>query len=163
MKHLLIMRHAKSAWSDATLRDIDRPLNKRGERDAPEMAERLKTRSLVPQRMIASPARRALRTAQLLAAQFDYPVADIEIVEELYEAGTGDWLALIGALPESLECVLAVGHNPTITELASLLCPAARIDNVPTCGVLHLGYGNTPWRAVAGARPLEWDFDYPKR
>jgi len=81
----------------------------------------------------------------------------------LYEAGTGDWLALIGALPEALECVLAVGHNPTITELANLLCPAARIDNVPTCGVLHLGYGSTPWCAVAGTRPLEWDFDYPKR
>ena len=163
MKHLLIVRHAKSAWSDASLRDFDRPLNKRGEHDAPEMGARLKSRSLVPQQMIASPARRALRTAQLLAAQFDYPVADIEIVDGLYEAGTGDWLALIGALPEALECVLAVGHNPTITELANLLCPAARIDNVPTCGVLRLGYGSTPWCAVAGTRPLEWDFDYPKR
>lgn len=163
MKQLLIVRHAKSAWSDATLRDFDRPLNKRGEHNAAEMGARLKARSLVPQQVISSPARRALRTAQLVAAQFDYPAANIEIVDELYEAGTGDWLALIGALSESLECVLVVGHNPTVTELASLLCPAARIDNVPTCGVLHLGYGNTPWRAVAGARPLEWDFDYPKR
>ena len=163
MKHLLIVRHAKSDWNDATLRDIDRPLNQRGERDAPEMGARLKKRSLVPQQLIASPARRALRTAQLLAAQFDYARADIEIVDALYEAGTGDWLALIGGLPESLGCVLVVGHNPSITELASLLCPAARIDDVPTCGVLHLGYGNTPWRCVAKASPLEWDFDFPKR
>ncbi len=163
MKHLLIVRHAKSGWNDATLRDIDRPLNQRGERDAPEMGARLKKRSLVPQQLIASPARRALRTAQLLAVQFDHAIADIEIVDALYEAGTGEWLSLIGALPETLECVLIVGHNPTITELASLLCPAARIDDVPTCGVLHLGYGNTPWRCVAKASPLEWDFDFPKR
>ncbi len=162
MKHLLIVRHAKSDWNDGTLRDIDRPLNKRGERDAPEMGARLKKRSLVPQQVIASPARRALRTAQLLAAQFDYALADIEIIDALYEAGVGDWLALIRALPEPLECVLVVGHNPTITELANLLCAAARIDNVPTCGVLHLGYGNTPWRSVAKVSPLEWDFDYPR-
>jgi phosphohistidine phosphatase len=72
-------------------------------------------------------------------------------------------VALIAELPEALDCVLVVGHNPTLTELAGMLCPEARIDNLPTCGVLHLSYRKTTWRALVDSKPDRWDFDCPKR
>ena len=74
-----------------------------------------------------------------------------------------DVLAQIRALPASVDTVMMVGHNPEITALVAELCPGARIDNVPTCGVLCLDYEVRDWAGIAGARPVRWDFDFPKK
>jgi len=163
MKQLILVRHAKSSWSDPGQRDFDRPLNARGERNAPEMAARLAARGLRPQLIVASGARRALATAQLMAREFGYPKQDIEIVDALYEASPAVWLAQIAALPPRVDRALMVGHNPELTELANRLCPDARIDNVPTCGVLVLDFAVRDWASTAATRPSAWDFDYPRR
>jgi phosphohistidine phosphatase len=163
MKQLILVRHAKSSWSEAGQRDFDRPLNPRGERNAPEMAARLAARGLHPGLIVASGARRALATAQLIAKELGYPNKDIEIVDALYASSPRVWLEQIASLPARFDTVLMVGHNPELTELVNRLCPAARIDNVPTCGVLWLAYEVEDWAAVAAAKPSAWDFDYPKR
>jgi hypothetical protein len=62
-----------------------------------------------------------------------------------------------------VDAVLMVGHNPTLTELANLLCHGVRIDNVPTCGVLRLDYDLRSWSDVPRGSPADWSFDYPKR
>ena len=97
-----------------------------------------------------------------MAREFGIPKADIEIRDELYEASTETWLQAIAALPAKAACVMMVGHNPELTALANRLLPRARIDNVPTCGVLCLDYAIRDWAGIARAKPAHWHFDYPK-
>lgn len=164
MKQLILLRHAKSGWADGG-RDFDRPLSARGERDAPEMAARLAARGFRPQLIVASGARRALTTAQKMAAVFDYLLADIDIVDALYQASEQTWIAQIRALPVRCTAVLMVGHNPVITAVANRLCPLARIGHMPTCAMLWLQYppGVGAWPDVLQSVPAHWDFDCPKR
>ena len=72
MKTLFLVRHAKSSRNDAAMPDKDRPLNDRGKRDAPKMGERLAKRDVKPDLILSSPARRALRTAEIIAKKLDY-------------------------------------------------------------------------------------------
>ena len=162
MKELLLVRHAKSGWDDASLRDIDRPLNARGLKDAPEMGRRLLQRDLQPALIVTSPARRALSTAQLLAEVLGYAAADIEIKDELYAASEEIWLRTIRELPARCNSALIVGHNPEITAVANRLL-RSHIANVPTCGLLHVQYAARRWDKLDQQAPASWDFDYPKR
>ena len=163
MKRLILVRHAKSSWANPGQDDIDRPLNERGLRNAPNMARRLRERGQVPALAISSPARRALTTAQLMAAELGIAGADIRVEPSLYEASVEIWLRVIATLPAGVGSVLMVGHNPTLTELANQLCHALHIGNVPTCGVLCLDYDARSWKSVPDSQPGEWSFDYPKR
>lgn len=163
MKRLILVRHAKSSWADPGQDDIDRPLNDRGKRDAPEMARRLRERAEVPTLVMSSPARRALTTARLMVEEFGIARDEIVIEDALYEASVDTWLRAIAALPQAADAVLMVGHNPTLTDLGNVLCKAVRIDNIPTCGVLRLDYPLRSWEAVPDSEPSDWFFDYPKR
>ena len=162
MKELLLARHAKSGWDDASLRDIDRPLNARGLKDAPEMGRRLRERGLRLDLIVSSPARRALRTAQSLAEELGYAVANIEIKDDLYEASEDIWLRTIREIPARCNSALIVGHNPEITAVANRLT-RSHIANVPTCGILHVQYAARNWDRFDRTAPQTWDFDYPKR
>lgn len=156
-KTLLLVRHAKSCWKDSRLADIDRPLNKRGQRDAPEMGRRLRARSLVPERIVSSPAVRALTTARTIAEATGYD-DDVVIDDELYGAFPADVLDTVSYLPGDVHIAMVVGHNPTMTDLANQFADES-IDNVPTCGVLILEVPE--WFRVNEACLV--DFDYPKR
>ena len=79
MKTLFLIRHAKSNWADAALPDKDRPLNDRGQRDAPKMGERLAKRAVKPDLILSSPATRALKTAEIIAKTLDYRRKDIVV------------------------------------------------------------------------------------
>jgi phosphohistidine phosphatase len=162
MKQLILVRHAKSSWRDASLDDHERPLNARGLRNAPDMGARLARRGFAPQLVVASTARRALDTAELLARALDYPVARIEPMAELYACEPRDWLRCIHALPADADRVLMIGHNPEITAVCNMLAPL-RLDNVPTCGMLWLEYEGDDWRAIGHQDAARYDFDYPKR
>lgn len=163
MKRLILCRHAKSSWATPGQADIDRPLNERGLRNAPEMGRRLRERGETPVLMVSSPARRALATARLMADELGIAREDIVVEDALYEASVATWLTAIAALSAGADTVLMVGHNPTLTELANLLCRDVRIDNIPTCGVLRLDYELSSWAAVPRTQPADWSFDYPKR
>jgi phosphohistidine phosphatase len=162
VKTLILVRHAKSDWDDSSLADSERPLAKRGRRDAPRMAQRLLARGLPPERILSSPVRRAYDTACLFATGLGIETDAIETIDRLYAADAATWLEIAGRLPAQLASVLIVGHNPEITEVAGRLCPAP-IENMPTCAVLRLQYATADWREIAGLRPVHWDFDYPKR
>ncbi len=156
-KTLLLVRHAKSSWSDSELSDIDRPLNKRGRRNAPEMGCRLADREIMPDRIVSSPAVRALTTARLIASALDF-IDDIVVDEDLYGAYSQDVLDLVSEFPDQCRTVMVVGHNPTMTDLACRFADED-IDNVPTCGILTIQA--TAWTDIEYGRLL--DFDYPKR
>src|SRR5574338_873525 len=92
MKTLLLIRHAKSSWDDVSLSDFDRPLNDRGKRDAPIMAERLSEKNIEIDTFVSSPAKRAARTAKIFAEEFKMKKDDIVFKTELYMASADVFL-----------------------------------------------------------------------
>ena len=161
VKQLILVRHAKSDWGDPALGDHERPLNKRGQCNAPEMGERLAERKVRPDRIYTSSALRARTTAKIIAEALDYPAGDIEQVESLYHAGVSTWLDFISGLEDFLSCVMCFGHNPGLTELAHFEF-GCELNNLPTCGVLTLDFAADHWAKVPGTQPDQANFDYPK-
>src|SRR4029453_14327985 len=105
MKTLLLLRHAKSSWKDEGLDDHDRPLNKRGKRDAPRMGQLLKDENLLPDFLVVSSARRARKTAEHVIQHGGYR-GETRITGELYNASQDELLALVAALPAAAKRVL---------------------------------------------------------
>ncbi len=97
MKTLTLVRHAKSSWSDTRLSDGDRPLNKRGQRDAPVMGKRMVEHEIRPSLIISSPAKRAWSTAKLVAAEISYPIEFLQREDSLYHASIDEILGVIVA------------------------------------------------------------------
>jgi phosphohistidine phosphatase len=120
MKILSILRHAKSSWKDEALDDHDRPLNKRGARDAPRMGELIREQGLVPDTILSSTARRARDTALAVAAAAGFP-DDVRFTRQLYAAGPRAYLAALRELPAACGHAMVVGHNPGLEELLALL------------------------------------------
>lgn len=134
MKQLLLVRHAKSDWSDGSLADFDRPLNDRGHHDAPLMARFLAARGVAPTFLYSSPANRAYSTARLFAGEFGIAENDISTDEQLYEAHTQQLLDAPRRLPNAHDTVALFSHNPALTSAAAQFAEEY-IGNVPTCGV----------------------------
>ena len=120
MKTLLILRHAKSSWRDAGLADHDRPLNKRGLRDAPRMGRLLRQEDLLPDLIISSSAVRARKTAQMVIEAMGYD-GELRLARELYAAEPEAYLDTLQSLPDGFERVMVIGHNPGLEELLELL------------------------------------------
>ncbi len=146
MRRLLILRHAKSSWDEPGLDDHDRPLNDRGERDAPRMGRLLSRERIVPDRIVSSTAVRARRTAEQVAEACGYG-GEIVLTRRLYGADPGECLALLGELQDEDRTVLLVGHNPCLEELVERL--AGRAERMPTASLALLVFSVGSWREVA--------------
>jgi len=118
MKLLSILRHAKSSWKDSSLDDHDRPLNKRGLRDAPRVGEFLLEQGLVPDTILSSTARRARETALAVAAAAGFP-DDVRFTRLFYLAGPETYLEVLRDLPDSSGHAMVVGHNPGMEQLVA--------------------------------------------
>ena len=160
-KELILVRHAKSSSGDMNLDDHDRPLNGRGERNAPEMGVRLAGTGGRPQAMFTSTALRAATTAEIIAEAIGFPQGEIVREPGLYHAGVKDWLTWITGLDNAWNTVMAFGHNPGITELVADVWDLP-VLNVPTCGVVSLRFEIPEWENVADGKPMDALFDYPK-
>jgi phosphohistidine phosphatase len=160
MKTVILVRHGKSSWKDSSLRDRDRPLNKRGKRDAPLMGGRVAARGLRPDRMITSPAKRARRTARAFAEALNLEAFDID--DRIYEGTEIDLLALIREQDDAQSTVMIVGHNPVLTNVVNQLVPEP-ILNVPTCGVVMVDFDVVSWSEVGHGVAAHVHFDYPKK
>lgn len=145
MKTLLLMRHAKSSWKDTELSDIDRPLSKRGKQDAPFMGAVLKEKELVPQLILSSTAVRARQTAELLTAACNFG-GDIRYLDSFYLAEPSAYLHGLTDLPDVLERVMVIGHNPGLEGLLQLL--SGRIEALPTSTIAFLSLPVASWRDV---------------
>lgn len=161
MKHLILLRHAKSSWKDSTLDDAERPLAERGERDTPRMAERIKQRGTQPTLLLTSHARRALRTAEIVGRALGLGSAQTRTVPALYLASPNDIRRVLAAQDDAHDCVLLVGHNPGLTELVNELLPGLALDNLPTAGVVAVELAASAWNAAPMRGRLEY-LDYPK-
>ena len=163
MKRLLLLRPAKAVPATEPLADIDRPLAERGERNARRIGERLHRQGLRPTLILASPAARALRTAQLVAHAIGYPRKDIALARGLYLAESAGMIEIIAAQNAAIETLLVVGHNPGLTELVHRLLPAFDVDDLPTGAVVGLDYGDAvAWTGIERAAVALCYYDFPK-
>ncbi len=161
MKKLLIVRHAKSSWEDFTVSDFDRPLNDRGKRDAPMMAERLLGRGIVPDLAITSTAKRARKTAELFAKILSIPTENILENSSLYEAGVAAFYQVVVNAPVSASVVILFSHNPGITAFVNDLTEV-KVDDMPTCAVFAVETDIREWSEFRHANKQFLFFDYPK-
>jgi phosphohistidine phosphatase len=160
MKSLLLIRHAKSSW-DFNVEDFERPLNERGNKNAPEMAKRLLKKDVKIDAFVSSPAKRALATAAYFAEEYGKKVKNIIIVPALYNAAAESFYTGIEDLDNDDKTVAIFSHNPGITEFANSLTDT-RIDDMPTCAVFALKVDIKKWKDFREAKKEIWFFDYPK-
>lgn len=144
---LTLVRHAKSTWDYPELSDFERPLNERGRRDAPRMAQRAQALSKVS-RIISSPATRAITTARLFAEQLGIDFDAILIEAKLYDASRKTLLEVLTRIESKPEHVMLFGHNPGFSELAHTLGNSP-FDDLPTCAVVHFKLAVKQWQDVA--------------
>lgn len=149
IKTLYLLRHAKSSWKDASLTDRERPLNQRGHRDAPLMAQYLKQQGMVPTQVISSPAVRARSTAQHLLTVMGMEGDALRLDERLYCSGLQPVLALIEENLAEFDSLMLIGHNPVMSDCLQHLC-GYPVDPLPTAAVARLvNVGDS-------AQQLEW-------
>ena len=154
MKTLLLLRHAKSDWDDPSLRDFDRPLAARGERDAPRIGKALRKRGPLPDLIVSSPAARAKATieAVITAAKLD---VDVSFDETVYGASSPELMRLITGLPDAVSCVLLVGHNPGFEDLVGRL--SGSHERMPTAALACIEFRIDQWEDVKeGAGKFAW-------
>ena len=144
MRTLYLIRHAKSSWDHPGLRDFDRPLNPRGRKTAPKMAQLLVKDKVNPDLLVRSKEKRALTTAIFFAEAFDIKSDDIQLDQDIYEAIPHTIHKIISALPDDANTVFLFGHNPTFTEVANEFTDDF-IDNVPTCGIVKIMSSAENW------------------
>lgn len=161
MRTLLLVRHAKSSWSDFSLPDFDRPLNDRGKRDAPVMARRMRDKGVQIDAFISSPAKRAFKTASIFAKEYGREKSDIILIQELYLAVPAVFLRVIEQAADKHQTIAVFSHNNGITDFANELTDA-RIDEIQTCGIFAVKVDAGSWKDFAGARKEFWFYDSPK-
>lgn len=145
MKRLLLLRHAKSDWDDSSLRDRDRPLASRGERDAPRIGKALRKRGALPDLIISSPASRARATIEAVR-QAAKLANEIEFDEAVYGASSAELMKLIRRLPDKSECTLLVGHNPGFEDLLGRLTGSH--ERMPTAALACIELDLDHWDDV---------------
>lgn len=151
MKMIRIMRHAKSDWSRPSLRDVDRPLNKRGRRDAPRMGRWMREHGSTPGLVVSSPALRARETAEAVCAAMGYE-GEVRFRGELYPGSVRTTFEVLASLPPDVDHVLLIGHNPHLESLVSALAAGGRLQlKLPTAAVALLECDVERW-AGAGER-----------
>ncbi len=152
MKRLYLLRHAKSSWDDPTLADRDRPLAPRGRRAAKVMAKHLGRKGISPELVLCSPSTRTRQTLKRLTPGLGKK-ADVQIEPELYAAPARDLLEVLRKVPDEVESVMLIGHNPGIQDLAlSLASAGSEIPRLrskfPTAALATLELDGT-WRELA--------------
>jgi phosphohistidine phosphatase len=161
MKQLILIRHAKSDWGDSSLDDFERPLNGRGKKDAPAMAQRLLDKKIKIDAFISSPAIRAKKTAGIFASAYKRDKDEIIFHSELYGAAEDVFYDVINTTENKFQNIAIFSHNPGITDFANLLADV-RIDNIPTCGIFAVKADCDTWKNFKEAKKEFWFFDYPK-
>ncbi|RME94062.1 MAG: histidine phosphatase family protein [Bacteroidetes bacterium] len=163
MKKLTLIRHAKSSWSDPSLPDHERPLNERGRRDAPFMAQLMASRGWRPDRLISSTAVRAYLTAQEFARALGLPETDIQREARIYEASVLQLQYLIQELDQELDHVALFGHNPAFGMLAASTQQDTYLGNFSTCGIAEIDTQVTRWADFQAAQARLVAYHYPKQ
>ena len=150
MKHLTLIRHAKSSWNNPSLTDFDRPLNKRGIHDAPRVGAELEQAGISFDRVLCSDARRARQTLLLISQSVPIDADVIEYRPDMYGASAGHLLSCIAEQAEAVTDIALVGHNPGMEDLAHRLEDEA-VGAMSTCNVVRLEFDCENWCDLSSA------------
>lgn len=154
VKTLLLMRHAKSSWDDASLRDFDRPLAERGRRDAPRMAQALVALDSAPDFIVSSPAARAKETVEAVIGEAGLS-APLTFDEGIYDASSAALMRIVRRLPDEPRRVLLVGHNPGFEDLLTRL--TGERGRMPTAALAAIEFQVDRWEDIEdGQGKLVW-------
>jgi phosphohistidine phosphatase len=162
MKRLFLVRHAKSSWDDPSLDDMDRPLNNRGKKNAPEMGLRLRKQGIIPDLLISSPANRAFATAKKISDEIGYPKKKIVVDDRLYHGSSNSMISIIQSQKNKISSIMLFGHNPGFTDFANMLC-GINIYNIPTAGIVAIDFSIDNWSEADYKIGELVFFDYPKK
>jgi len=162
MKKLTLVRHAKSSWNDTVLADRERPLNKRGLRDAPVMARRVIEAGIRPSLIISSPAVRAWTTAKIFAAELGYPIEFLQREDNIYLASLDNLLDVLASQDASFNNLMLFGHNPGLTDLANYLSTGVT-NKLPTAGLISVQFERDNWALYERPKTELLEYDYPKK
>jgi phosphohistidine phosphatase len=144
MKKLLLIRHAKAAH-ETNSGDFARPLKHSGEKDALELAKRLKTANLIPQMVYSSPALRAKTTASIITEHLE--IAEPSYIEAIYEASDPTLLRIINQLPDQYNFIALAGHNPGLSTIATYL--TGKYCSLPTSGAVLISFDADSWSLIS--------------
>ncbi|MBT8135593.1 MAG: histidine phosphatase family protein [Gammaproteobacteria bacterium] len=161
MKQIALMRHAKSSWKNRELDDIDRPLNKRGLRDAPMMGGRLAELDYKPDHIVSSTAVRAAVTARTVAQEIGFKASKIQPEKRLYLADPEEIFDIIRELDDKHERVMLFGHNPGFTIAANQIGDLS-VDNMPTGAIAVFNLNIDAWKDCTNRCGKLKFFDFPK-
>jgi phosphohistidine phosphatase len=168
-KRLILLRHAKSAWDNPSIADIDRPLSNRGRKAAPLIGAYLARRGMIPGLVLSSSAKRAAETLDLAAAGWQAK-PPVKKLKSLYLAMPREMLRRVQAVGREPDCVMLVGHNPGIADLANWLCahgkaehPASFGRKFPTAAIAVLEFDVDDWAEVDAETGRLIDFTTPKQ
>jgi phosphohistidine phosphatase len=160
IKKLYIIRHAKSDKSDDTLKDFDRPLNKRGLKNSPFMGSLLKNKNINPDLILSSPALRALTTAEIIANRVEYK-KEIETNKSIYTDSYSTLEKIIHEIDDNNNTVFFIGHNPGVSALINHLCQT-NLD-IPTCAVVEIAFDTNSWEKISKKNSTLISYEYPKK
>lgn len=162
MKKLYMVRHAKSSWGDFTTPDFDRPLNDRGKKDAPEMAQRLSDKNIVIDVFVSSPAKRAKSTCKAFCKVYGREKEEIVFINELYHASVETFNKVVSTIDDRFQSAAVFSHNPGITDFVNSLVKEVQIDNMPTCGIFAVEIEAGSWKDFLSANKKFLFVGYPK-
>ncbi|MBX9695875.1 MAG: histidine phosphatase family protein [Cyanobacteria bacterium] len=155
MKHLFLLRHAKSSWDDLDLSDFDRPLNNRGEKAAPRIGKEMKKRAVTPDLILCSPSRRTKETLNLVVESAELVSAPVSFCDEIYEASVKDLLRVLHKQNKSHGSILMIGHNPGMESL--LLDLTGEFEHFPTAALASIDIEVDSWKDLSrGVGQLKW-------
>jgi phosphohistidine phosphatase len=161
MKRVLLVRHAKSDWNDFRLSDHDRPLNERGKKDAPEMAEYLNKKQLIPDGIYTSTARRAKDTAMVFATTLSIPESHFFQYSKLYHPTAETILDVIQEADDRYNTIGIFCHNPGVTYFTNNILDYD-IDEIATCGIVYMSSDSDTWSEISKTDLKFEDYFYPK-
>ncbi len=162
MKTIYIIRHAKSSWDTPNLMDHQRPIIEKGIKRTLLIGDYLAKNSIKTGLMISSDAVRAFETSKLIAEAIGYPIEKIKTDHRIYLEGARHLFDVLNDIPQKVDSVMIVGHNPTLTDFVNDFIDDS-IDWLPTSGMVSISFETDDWKEIAGAGSTLNFAVYPKQ
>ncbi len=157
MKTLYIVRHAKSSWEYTGIKDIDRPLKKRGIKDAHLMSSFLSKKIDRPDVFVSSSANRALHTAILFCEKLQFPLSNLQIKKQLYSFSDGYLVKTVNALDDGFNSAIVFSHDHGINSFVNKY-GSKPISRVTTCGVIGIQFEEKHWKNIKKGKTFMVEF-----
>lgn len=157
MKTIYIVRHAKSSWEYSGIADIDRPLKKRGIKDAHLMSKFLSQEIARPDVFVSSSANRALHTGVIFCENFEYPLSNLQIKRQLYSFSDGYLVKTVKALDDGFNSAIIFSHDHGINSFVNKF-GSTPISHVATCGIVGIQFDEKHWKNIKKGKTILVEF-----